>query len=64
MAKYESEITLFLRDLKERRPQLTDEQRRGRAIWWDKAQDLETTERNSASRVPQGAYVYQTGSKD
>jgi hypothetical protein len=60
MAMYESEITVFLRQLREQRPHLVDEQRKGRAIWWDKPQDLETTERQRASRVPQQPYVYQT----
>lgn len=61
---YESEITLFLRDLKDRRPELEEQQRRGRAIWWDKMQDLDTTARERAARVPQPAYVYQPRSKD
>ena len=36
------------------------EQRKGRAIWWDHQQDVDTTERNRQSRVAQKAYVYQT----
>ena len=57
---YESDITRFLRDLKKARPQIEEEQRKGRAIWWDKPQDPETQRRNQASRVRQPAYVYQT----
>jgi hypothetical protein len=57
---YESEITRFLRELKEARPHLEEEQRKGRAIWWDKPQDLDSQRRNQASRVPQAPYVYQT----
>ena len=60
MAMYESEITVFLKQLKQDKPQLEDDQRKGRAIWWDRAQDLDTPERNRDSRVPQQAYVYQT----
>jgi hypothetical protein len=60
MAMYESEITVFLKQLKQDKPQLEDDQRKGRAIWWDRAQDLDTAERNRDSRVPQQAYVYQT----
>jgi len=56
---YESDITRFLRELKQSRPHLEEEQRKGRAIWWDKPQDLETQQRNKDSRVPQPAYVYQ-----
>jgi len=59
MAMYESEITVFLKQLKQDKPQLEDDQRKGRAIWWDRAQDLDTAERNRDSRVPQQAYVYQ-----
>lgn len=58
---YESDITRFLRELKQTRPHLEEEQRKGRAIWWDKPQDVETQARNKASRVPQKPYVYQTG---
>lgn len=57
---YESEITRFLRELKQARPHLEDEQRKGRAIWWDRPQDPEQVARNKASRVRQQAYVYQT----
>ena len=60
MAMYESQITVFLKTLKNDKPKLEDDQRKGRAIWWDHAQDLDTTERNRKSRVPQQAYVYQT----
>jgi hypothetical protein len=55
---YESDITKFLRDLKKNNPQIEVEQRRGRAIWWDKPQDLDTTSRQLESKVPQKAYVY------
>ena len=60
MAKmYESEFTRFIRDLKQQKPHLDEEQKIGRAIWWDKPQDLETQKRNRESRVPQKSYVYQ-----
>ena len=57
---YESDITVFLRELKQAKPHLEAEQRKGRAIWWDHPQDLATRRRNDASRVPQAPYVYQT----
>jgi hypothetical protein len=57
---YESEITRFLRELMQARPHLEQEQRKGRAIWWDRPQDPETVSRQEASRVPQQPYVYQT----
>jgi hypothetical protein len=60
MPIYQSDITRFLQELKQTRPHLEQEQRKGRAIWWDHPQDLDTTRRNRDSRVPQQPYVYQT----
>ena len=60
MTMYKSDITRFLEELKARRPELEQEQQRGRAIWWDKPQDLDTSRRNAESKVAQQAYVYQT----
>jgi hypothetical protein len=63
MAAYESEITQFLRQLKQERPHLDAEQQKGRAIWWDKdAIDLEQSRRWRDAKVPQKAYPYQTES--
>lgn len=59
MAQYVSEITNFLTQLKTERPNLEAEQKRGRAIWWDKeAITPEEAAQLRASRVPQRAYVY------
>lgn len=57
---YESEFTLFIRELKQQRPELEAGQRKSRAIWWDHKQDLETQERARESRVKQQPYVYQS----
>jgi hypothetical protein len=57
---YESEHTKFMRELMARKPHLADEQKKGRAIWWDKTPDAEADEANSSARVPQQAYPYQT----
>lgn len=57
---YESDISKFLHELLERKPEILEEQRRGRAIWWDKKLDLEEIDRARASRVRQQGYVYQT----
>lgn len=60
-AQYESEITSFLKDLKQKDPTLEQKQRAGRALLWDKAPiDLDTQKRTKESRVGQQAYVYQT----
>jgi len=60
MAKsYESDITRFLRDLKDRNPQIAAGQREGRAMFWDKSLDRDLYQRFAQSGVPQPAYVYQ-----
>jgi hypothetical protein len=63
MATYESDITRFIRELKQRTPDLERRQREGRALLWDKPQDLEERARADEARVPQQAYVYQTAAK-
>jgi Protein of unknown function (DUF3460) len=60
MALYESEHTRFMREWLKQHPEQIEEQKRGRGLWWDKPQDLETLTRNRESRVPQKAYYYQT----
>jgi len=56
---YESEITRFVRELKQGDPAIEAGQRAGRAIWWDKNLDPDLYRRFGESRVPQPAYVYQ-----
>ena len=61
MAGYVSEFTQFITELKAAKPQLEAEQRKGRAIWWDKdAIDLEQARRWRDAKVPQKPYPYQT----
>ncbi len=55
---YKSELTQFLEQLKRERPQLERRQREGRALLWDRPQDLETMQRNRQSRVARSSYVY------
>jgi len=38
---YESDITRFIRALKEKNPGMAELQRKNRATWWDRPQDLE-----------------------
>jgi hypothetical protein len=60
MAKtYESDITRFIRELKQKSPELERRQREGRAIWWDKELDFDELARWRESAVPQPPYVYQ-----
>jgi len=58
---YESEISQFIKALKQQKPHLEEEQRKGRAIWWDK-KPLDLAERNeqNAARVVQRPYPYST----
>lgn len=60
MAEYESDLTRFIRELKEKQPDLERKQREGRAIWWDKALDPDQLKRWQESGVPQQPYVYQS----
>lgn len=56
---YVSDHTRFIRELLEKKPELVQEQRKGRAIWWDKEpRDLALGREMDAGRVPQPAYVY------
>ena len=57
---YESEHTRFIREMKDRKPDLEQEQRESRAIWWDKRPaDLANRRTMDEGRVPQAPYVYQ-----
>ncbi|MGZ8259622.1 MAG: DUF3460 family protein [Caldimonas sp.] len=57
---YTSDVTAFIAELKANNPALEDEQRRGRAIWWDRRIDRSAEAEHAESRVPQQPYVYQT----
>jgi len=61
MAIYESEHTKFMREWMAKHPEEAAEQAKGRALWWDKPQNLETGKQYSEAEVPQKAYYYQTG---
>ena len=58
---YVSDHTQFIRELIEKKPDLTVKQREGRAIWWDKTPDaLGREKKMDEGRVPMLPYVYQT----
>jgi len=61
---YKSDLTSFIEELKAKKPTLEDEQRRGRALLWDRAIDREAQDRYRAARVPQQPYVYYQNSSD
>jgi hypothetical protein len=47
-----------MRELFEQNPQLAQDQKEARAIWWDKNLDRDERKRFKESAVPQKAYVY------
>ena len=55
---YESDITRFIRDLREKNPQIVELQKKNRATWWDKPQDLQIQRERADANVPQPGYVY------
>ena len=60
---YESELTRFLRQIKQQNPAIEADQKEGRAIWWDKQLDRDLYRRFRESSVSQPAYVYQPKAK-
>jgi hypothetical protein len=57
---YESDHTLFIKQLKAQNPEMEKGQREGRALLWDKeSTPLNEQDRTRASTVKQQAYVYQ-----
>lgn len=58
---YESDHAQFIRELKEKNPEIEKGQREGRALLWDKEPlDIAERERQLESLVKQQPYVYQT----
>ena len=58
---YTSDVTAFIEELKARKPTLEEEQRRGRALLWDRPLDRAALAEWGEARVPQKGYVYQNG---
>lgn len=57
--EYESECTLFLRELKRDKPAIAEGQRAGRALLWDKSPiDLDERQRAAASTASRPPYTY------
>ena len=57
---YKSEISEFIDDLKAKRPTLEEEQRRGRALLWERSTAPDAQTEYEEGRVRQQPYVYQT----
>ena len=61
---YKSEVSMFIDELKAKKPTLEAEQRAGRALLWDKQPvDLGVLKDDLDAKVPQQPYVYQTQAK-
>jgi hypothetical protein len=56
---YTSDITDFITEMKQRKPDLEAQQRAGRALLWDKNVSREAWDEFRAAQVRQKAYVYQ-----
>ncbi|HJW02010.1 MAG TPA: DUF3460 family protein [Azospira sp.] len=63
MALYESDHTKFMREMLEKNPQWVEDQRQGRALWWDKEISVDELQRNRESRVAQKPYPYDVGNR-
>jgi len=59
-APYKSEVSIFIDELKAKKPSLEAEQRAGRALLWDRSLDRQAQKAWQEAKVPQQAYVYQT----
>ena len=55
---YVSDHTKWINEQLEKHPEWVEDQKAGRALWWDKKQDVDTTARNAESKVPQKPYPY------
>ena len=59
MARYLSEFTQFLSELKSEKPHLESDQQAGRALLWDKEPlTIEDQRRAKAAKLKQRGYVY------
>jgi hypothetical protein len=59
-APYKSEVSIFIDELKAKKPTLEAEQRAGRELLWDRSLDRSALEAWDKARVLQQPYVYQT----
>lgn len=55
---YESDHTIWMREMLEKNPQWAQEQKTGRAIWWDKQPNPEAARRYAESTETVKAYTY------
>ena len=56
--KYESDTTIFIRELLVKNPEIKEDQKKARAMWWDKTLDIKELKRKHESAVERTSYVY------
>lgn len=57
-ANFVSEYTLWMREQLAQNPAWEEDQRVGRALWWDKKQELATNARYAEATVAAKSYPY------
>ncbi len=62
--QYQSDITLFIDQLKAQTPGMDERQREGRELLWDLSIDRDAARERLAGQIPQNPYVYQTAGKE
>ncbi len=55
---YVSDHTKWMNEQLANNPEWVEDQKAGRALWWDKKQDVGTTQANAESKVVQKPYPY------
>lgn len=55
---YVSDHTRWINEQLEKHPEWVEDQKAGRALWWDKQQTVDGTVRNAESKVSQKPYPY------
>lgn len=55
---YESDHTKWMREMMAKNPEWADDQKAGRAIWWDKPVDLDQQARYQQSKEANKSYPY------
>jgi hypothetical protein len=55
---YESDHTKWMREMMAKNPEWSEDQKIGRAIWWDKQIDLDQQGRYELAKEPNKSYPY------
>lgn len=58
LKEYVSEFTLFMNDWMEKHPEEREAQKKGRARWWDREQNVQQNKEFNEARVAVKPYYY------